>query len=76
MANNRKKDPNSEYKKKSKLARFLRSRDPYKPIIKNIGIRLASKKKKNQKISKNINKLIKQNSKKIILFNKKVGFLV
>jgi hypothetical protein len=49
MANNRKKDPNSEYKKKSKLARFLRSRDPYKPIIKNIGIRLASKKKKKSK---------------------------
>lgn len=73
IPNNRKKDPNKEYKKNNKDALFLRWRDPNKPIIKKIGIKLASKKKKNNNISRVQNKFNKQNSKKIILFNKKIG---
>ena len=73
IPNNRKKDPNKEYKKNKKDALFLRWRDPNKPIIKKIGIKLASKKKKNNNISRVQNKFNKQNSKKIILFNKKIG---
>lgn len=73
IPNNKKNDPNKEYKKKSKAARFFRCLDPKTPIIKNIGIKLASKKKKKKIISRTQNKFNKQNSKNKILFNKKIG---
>ena len=50
IPNNKKKEPNKEYKKNNKDARFFLWRDPKTPIIKNIGIKLASKKKKKKNI--------------------------
>jgi len=46
-ANNRKIDPNKVYRKNKKFALTLRSREPQIPIIKNIGIKMLSKKTKN-----------------------------
>ena len=47
MEKNKKIEPNNVYKKNKKLAFTLRSLEPQIPIIKNIGIKILSKKKKN-----------------------------
>jgi hypothetical protein len=60
---NKKIDPNSVYIKKKKEARIRRSRDPQTPIIKNIGIKILSKKKKKTIKSVAENDKIKKNSK-------------
>lgn len=49
---NRKIEPNRVYKKSKKAARIRRSLDPQIPTIKNIGIKILSKKIKNEIKSK------------------------
>jgi len=63
MEKNKNIDPNTVYKKKKKAARTLLSLDPHTPIIKNIGIKILSKKIKNEIRSNALKVKIRKRSK-------------